>query len=255
VTSQAFAPKTEDVNNPLHPTINTPTGSCVAASNAAAAKYGSTPACKPGDRVSNYGTGASVVSSIKSNYGSIIDQCASAQGIPSNVLVAIAGLECGGKSTCNDPAANGCSQGGYGATGVSCAEVRSFCSHSNNSVCGGISGMNDQQLISNIQSHPNLAYCASAYTLKNDYNQYGDWGNAAVAYNGGAGALAASSRCPGYVAMQCPVYNGSSQFPYCNITCAYHDAFENYVTSAGGLSVLRSYFTMYVAAADAVWNK
>ena len=239
---------------PSGSTASAPAGSCVAASQAAAAQYGSTPNCNPAQDVQNRGTNyAGLANSINQNYGNIISQCSSEQGIPSSVLVGISAAECSGAASCNDPAANGCAKGGYGATGVSCSEVRSYCGTSNSAACSGVSSMPDSQLISAIQSNQSLSFCATAYAMRNNYSQYGSWGSAAVAYNGGAGALAPSQSCPGYLVMQCPIANTNSQFPYCTTTCGYQDIFTNYMTAAGGTGMgsFETRFTEYMAAADA----
>jgi len=87
--------------------------------------------------------------------------------------------------------------------------------------------------------------------MKNDYSQYGNWSYAADDYNGGSGALAPSNSCPGYLVLQCPVASGSSQFPYCNVTCAYNDVFTNYMNAAGGTGMnFNAAFMEYMALAE-----
>ena len=231
------------------------TGSCVSTSNYLATQVNETSNCNPAQQVANYGSGTSVVNTIQKNYGTTINQCASEQGVPSSVLVGISGVECSGKSTCNDPSntSQPCQVGGYGATQVSCSEVRSYCKTSTNSACSGVSGLSDSQLVSKIQSNTNLSFCATAYTMKKDYDQYGDWGLAAGAYNGGSAAVAPSKDCPGYAVMQCPVASGSSKFPYCTTTCAYTDVFKKYKSAADGTTSMnfQEEFERYMALAEA----
>lgn len=218
---------------------NPPTGSCANTSQqlASRADIQETSNCNPAQRVANYGAGDSTISKIQNNYGQVIGQCANEQGIPSSVLVSISRLECSGASTCKDPANTGtaCQRGGYGATGVSCSAVRSYCKGSTNAACNGVSTLSDSALVQRIQENPGLSFCATARSMKGAYSRYGDWGLAAASYNG-AGGLAPSKDCKGYMVMQCPVATGNSPFPYCNVTCAYYDVFNDTAKKAGGLS-------------------
>ncbi|MEK7531041.1 MAG: hypothetical protein AAB573_04195 [Patescibacteria group bacterium] len=215
-----------------------PAGSCVASSQELAARpdIQETPNCKPGDRVANYGDGQTVINNIQQNFGETINGCAAEQGIPPSVLVGISRLECNGARTCNDPANTSvaCKKGGYGATGVSCASVRSYCrANPSNPSCSGVSSMNNTQLVSTIRSDPSLAFCSTARNMRNQYSKYGNWGLAAASYNG-AGGLEPSKSCKGYMIMQCPVAGSNVRFPYCQITCAYYDVFNDTVQKAGG---------------------
>jgi hypothetical protein len=231
--------------------INAPAGSCVAASNAAAqslqaAGKSPTPNCNPAKAVAARGTDYSGLDTkIENSFGGDIAQCASEAGIPQGVLIGINATECSGASTCSDPTGVG-----HGATGVSIGEVKTYCAHSNNSACSGVSSLSDSQLASKIDSDPMLAFCATAYDMKGLYGKYGDWGKAAVAYNGGDAALQPSKDCPGYLVMQCPIANGGGQYPWCTTTCAYQDIFTNYMQAAGGTGLeFEERFEAYVAAA------
>jgi hypothetical protein len=221
-------------NPPINPggaqNITPPAGSCTAASNAAAISYGSTQNCNPAKAVAARGTDyAGLDTKIENSFGGDIAQCAGEAGIPQGVLIGINATECSGASTCSDPTGVG-----HGATGVSIGEVKTYCAHSNNSACNGISGLSDSQLASKIDSDPTLAFCATAYDMKGLYGKYGDWGKAAVAYNGGDAALQPSKDCPGYLVMQCPIAHGGSQYPWCTTSCAYQDIFTNYMQASGG---------------------
>lgn len=231
------------------------TGSCVATSNYLATQVSATSNCKPAERIASYGSGAGVVNTIEKKYGSTIDQCASEQGVPPSVLVAISGVECSGGANCTDRSntTKPCERGGYGATQVSCDEVRAYCKSSTNSVCTGVSGLSDSQLVSKIQSNTNLSFCTTSYAMKRNYNQYGDWGLAAGAYNGGSAAVSPSTSCPGYTKMQCPIADSSIVDPYCKTTCAYTDIFKKYKTEADGTTGMnfQQEFERYMALAEA----
>jgi hypothetical protein len=214
-------------------TYDAPTGSCVQISQENAKKFGSTPNCNPGQRVNNYGNGAAALDRLKRNHGGDIDSCAQQVGVDRKVIYTIAVLECGGKSTCTDPAPRAQCQKGNGATGIGCAGVTRYCSaFPSDPNCRGWSSLSDSQKAQRISSTPKLAFCATGYSMKQSRKPGEAWADTAGRYNG-SGGYAPSRDCPGYTQMQCPIARGGSQFPYCHITCSYRDSFGNVYDSAG----------------------
>lgn len=213
-----------------------PEGSCAAISEKNAETFGSTPNCNPAERVENYGNGAAGIKMLRDRYGNDITQCAQRVGINENIIYTIAVLECGGKSTCNDPAPVEQCKKGNGATGISCDGVGRYCAaYPSDPNCGGYASMTDAQKAQKIASTPQLAFCATGMSMRDSHRAGEDWSTTATRYNGGEGALEASVSCPGYSKMQCPIADPSKEFPWCHITCAYNDSFNNIARTAGGI--------------------
>ncbi|MBI3574029.1 hypothetical protein HY090_03180 [Candidatus Kaiserbacteria bacterium] len=252
-------------NNTQKNAVNAPPGSCILASQTAAVQYGSTSNCNPSQFVPSDSSIQSTVNKIQNNstlYGAM-QQCSqqstqftnNKSPVPLGVYMAISGIECDGKNNCCDPV-NGCAAtcvGGYGATGVSCGLAQSYCKGpgSSQSYCNGIVGGSNDFIVNQLQTNPTLAVCSTGYGMNSLDNKYGDWANAGAAYNSKDPdlALGPSQSCPGYRVIQCPNAGSGSQWPYCGVTCAYHDKMDSFISAAGGVGY--EYFKEYMAAAEA----
>ncbi len=242
-----FTPVPEAEEQPTQrSTYDAPAGSCVAISQANAVRFRSTPNCNPGKQVADFGDGSKAMDILKKNYGSDVAACTAQISTPTkqispNIVFTIATLECqskivNGEKTCNDPAntPTPCQRGGYGISGISCDGVKTYCRTYNDPNCAGVSSMSPAALVEKIRSTPALALCSTAMSMNNSHKPGEDWADTAARYNG-AGGYEPSKDCRGYRIMQCPIAEGDSDFPYCHITCAYHDKFTIVSEKAGGI--------------------
>ncbi len=233
--------------------------SCVAISQQNAQRYGSTPNCDPARYVRSSSSVRSAVSRIRGDSAQMaaIEECSRVTGAPVEVLVAIGGIETNGNPNGCDPV-NGCQptcRGGYGVAGVSCGLATNFCNSrfgTNKSYCNNIAGSGNQNITSKLRSDYRLSYCSAGYGIQSLYARYGDYGIAAAAYNSTNPNISVgpSQSCPnGSLVIHCPISTGTSDWPYCGVTCAYHDNMNNFIAAQqGGTTGYRELFEQFVTA-------